>query len=174
MSCIIETFQKRQLILNITVTRRNPDVRISGFSKIIRFPNRRDFRQRLITGRLCSVIGRSVHSLYSVRLSDVRFQPENQFQTGLEPVLDLECLKSGHKRPDFRHFRHIRKPDVRSMNRTFEIRTIDNRTLFRPVCQTGGPVLGAWLYMYTICTYCTLNSQILLLGYRFQNAQIAF
>ena len=39
----------------ITVDVRNPDVRISAFSRIVRFPKRPVFRHYLKTGRLCPV-----------------------------------------------------------------------------------------------------------------------
>ena len=80
-----------------TVSVRNPDVRISAFFISVRLLNRPDFRQRLLTGQYCPVIGRLVGNDFSVLLSDVQFQllptgrliqpVPNRFRTSLEPVL---------------------------------------------------------------------------------------
>ena len=99
--------------IQTTVTRRNPDVRISVFLKSVRLLNRPDIR-------------RSVHSLYSVVIgrSVPNLEPvPNRFGTGLSeirtvmsgyrtfgsftlqpPVIGQSTERpiTGHNRPDFR------------------------------------------------------------------------
>ena len=48
-----------------TVNVRKPDVRFSAFLLIVRLPNDQAFRQCLITGHLCPVIGLSVPSIFT-------------------------------------------------------------------------------------------------------------
>ena len=62
------SFKQYRMNLTIqicTVNVRNPDVRISAFSKIVRFPNSPAFRRYLKSGQLCPVIGRSVPSIFT-------------------------------------------------------------------------------------------------------------
>ena len=105
----------------------NPDVRFSAFSKTLRFPNTPDFRQRLITGQYCPVIGRPVHSNSNLRLSDVRFQllPTGRLiaETGSKPVWD-------------------RFLDVRTGFGTGFRRLSENRTLY-PVFRRFGTKTGS-------------------------------
>ena len=59
-------------VLN-TVNVRNPNIRILAFLKVVRLSNRSDFERRLKSERYTSsVIGRSVHLRYIVRLSAFR------------------------------------------------------------------------------------------------------
>ena len=83
-----------------TVDVRNPDVRISAFSIVVRFPNSPDFERSSENRTLYPVFGRPVQSTSGLRFSDVRFiyKPvPNRFGTG------FECLKTG---------RYIRFSDV--------------------------------------------------------------
>ena len=109
--------------IRTTVNVRKPDVRFSALLIYVRFVNRPDFRQRLITGRFRPVIGRPVPMLYMLQTGRFRTgrSKSGQYcpdfkrsgncidQTGLEPVPNRfwsiqlpERSKSGQYCPDFR------------------------------------------------------------------------
>ena len=63
-----------------TVNVRNPDVRISAFSKIVRFPNSPDFRRYLKSGHFRPDFERSI-PYYNIYIS----QPDVR-------ILDVYCI----------------------------------------------------------------------------------